>query len=112
MNNKLSRDRKITEKILNEIREIEIFIDNMNEDDYYSDRKTQKAVVMSLINIGELVKVYTEEFLTTHSNIPWKKIQALRNIAAHKYEAIDPTIVWDTIKISIPALKDTLKRDK
>lgn len=61
---------------------------------------------------GELVKAYTDEFLEKHNDIPWKKVQALRNIAAHKYESIDPTIVWDTIKISIPTLKEVLERAK
>ena len=112
MSNKQSRDKKVTKKIMTEIYEIELFIENMAEDEYYSDRKTQKAIVMSLINIGELVKSYTEEFLARHNDIPWKKIQALRNVAAHKYESIDPAIVWNTIKISIPTLKEALKRDK
>ena len=112
MNNKQSRDEKITKKIIDEIYDIELFVANMSEEEYYSDKKTQKAVVMSLINIGELVKAYTEEFLVKHSYIPWKKIQALRNIAAHKYEAIDPTIVWDTIKISVPDLKQAFEKDK
>lgn len=110
MNNRL-RNKEVTKKILNEIYEIELFVKNMKEDEYCSDRKTQKAVVMSLINIGELVKVYTEEFLNEHKDIPWKKIQALRNVAAHKYEAIDTAIVWDTIKISIPSLKEALSKE-
>lgn len=112
MSSEKLRDKEVTKKILNEIYEIEQFIESMSEDEFYQDRKTQKATVMSLINIGELVKVYTDEFLQKHKDIPWKKIQALRNIAAHKYESIDSAIVWDTITISVPDFKKALEEYK
>lgn len=108
MNNNNSRDLTITKKILQEISDIEMFTENITEKDYSIDQKTQKAVVMSLINIGELAKAYTNEFISEHKEIPWRKIRSLRNVAAHKYEIIDPVIIWDTIKISIPELKNEL----
>ena len=40
MGNKQSRDKEITRKIINEIYDIELFIANMSEDEYYSDKKT------------------------------------------------------------------------
>lgn len=108
MSNDISRDMVITKKILAEIADIELFLKGISEEDYYADMKTQKAVVMTLINIGELVKLYTEAFVSEHKKIPWKKIQAMRNVAAHKYEAVEVEIVWDTIQISIPELKKEL----
>ena len=58
--------------------------------------------------MGELAKAYTNDFISLHKEIPWRKIQSLRNVAAHRYEIIDPVIIWDTIKISIPELKNKL----
>jgi len=43
-----------------------------------------------------------------NKKIPWKKVQAMRNVAAHKYESIDMQIVWDTIQISVMELKKEL----
>jgi len=40
MNNKNTRDITITKKILQEISDIEIFIENMTEEDYSIDQKT------------------------------------------------------------------------
>lgn len=103
-----NRDVIITNKILSEINEIECFIDGMSEDDFYNDSKTQKAVVMTLINIGELSKAYSDRFIESNEKIPWKKVQAMRNVAAHKYEIIDMEIVWDTINVSVLELKNEL----
>ncbi len=60
---------------------------------------------MSLVNIGALSKSYTSEFTDVHPGIPWKRIIAMRNIAAHKYESLKVKMIWDTAKISIPELE-------
>ena len=39
---------------------------------------------MSLINIGELSKSFTEEYLALMPQIPWKAIRGFRNIASHR----------------------------
>ena len=103
-----ARDKAVMQKIQREIEEIEDFVGAMTRDDFLLDTKTQKATVMTLINIGELSKHFTSEFLQTKSTIPWKKIQATRNIAAHRYETVDMEIIWDTIQNRIPELKRSL----
>ena len=102
------KDEVIKKKILREIDDINKFIDKITEEDFYKDSKTQKAVIMSLINIGELSKSFSDDFIDSNEKIPWKKIQAMRNVAAHKYEAIDMQIVWDTIHVSVVELKNKL----
>jgi len=104
----IKRDEIITKKILSEINEIDLFTANMSEADFFADSKTQKAVVMTLINIGELSKSYTDEFISINKNIPWKKVQAMRNVAAHRYETVNMERVWDTVKVSIVELKKEL----
>jgi len=103
------RNETITRKIIREIETINRFVESMNESDFLVDDKTQRAVTMTLINIGELSKAYTEEFLDSKTNIPWKAIQATRNVAAHKYEIVDMPTVWDTIKVSLPMLRKELE---
>lgn len=103
------RDNILTKKLLGEIADIHRFTDDLTHEEYMANVMIQKAVVMSIINIGELSKAYSEAFLQTHSDIPWKQIQAMRNIAAHQYGAVDQIIVWDTIKHSIPTLEEKLK---
>lgn len=104
------KDNILTEKLLKEIQDIRSFIAGMTFAEYACNTMAQKAVVMSIINIGELSKAYSETFRERHSCIPWKQIQAMRNIAAHQYGTVSHTMVWDTITTSIPELEQLLRQ--
>jgi uncharacterized protein with HEPN domain len=67
------------------------------EESFAQSRLAQKAVMMTLINIAELSKSFSEEYRLATSSIPWKEIRGLRNIAAHQYEIIRPANIWLTI---------------
>ena len=83
------RNEQIRLKILGEIADIEAFSHERESDDLKADRMYQKAIVMSLINIGELSKSFTDDYLSTKPQIPWKAIRGFRNIASHQYEIIN-----------------------
>jgi len=103
-----SRDETVTRKINREITEINQFIENMSESDFLTDNKTQKAVIMTLINIGELSRQYTEEFIMSKTSIPWKEIQATRNVAAHRYDKLNMLTIWDTVTTKLSLLQKEL----
>lgn len=69
-----SRDQQIVCKIVAEIEVIESLIAGFEESAFLVDERTKRAVCMTLINIGELVKNLTEDFKTAHRQIPWKSI--------------------------------------
>ena len=102
------RNRTILQKMLSEIEDIEAFLRGRSAADLMGDRMCQKAIVMSLINIGELSKSFTESYLGSMPEIPWKAIRGFRNIAAHQYGIIDFEDVYKTVTDDIPALKATL----
>ena len=103
------RNEQIRQKMLGEIADIEAFARAREPEDLKADRMYQKAVVMSLINIGELSKSFTEEYLKGMPQIPWKAIRGFRNIASHQYEIINFDDVQKTIKEDIPILKAALE---
>ena len=80
---------------IEEVGSLEVFV---------RDIKTRKAVVMSIINIGELTKQLPKEFKSKHDTIPWKKIAGMRDIAAHGYHVMSVDIIWTTVKTSLPKL--------
>ena len=104
------RNAIIRLKMLDEIKDIESFIIGRSPNALLDDRMCQKAIVMSLINIGELSKSFTEDYLAARPEIPWKAIRGFRNIAAHQYGRIDFEDVYKTITEDIPALKEALLR--
>ena len=101
-------DSLITNKILEEIDNITRIFEDTAEADFYRDVKTQNAILASLVSISELSESYSEAFLFSAGKIQWKKVLPMRNIAAHKYESFDMQVVWDTIKNSVPDLKEEL----
>jgi uncharacterized protein with HEPN domain len=64
----------------------------------------RKAVVMSLLNIGELAHHLPKEFTDAFPVVPWRKMTDMRNLAAHGYHTMDSAVIWDTVQLSLPPL--------
>lgn len=62
--------------------EIQDFIKGLNETEFINNPLVRKAVCMSLINIGELVKSLPDEFRENNPEIPWKRIAGLQDLTA------------------------------
>ncbi|MDR1112040.1 MAG: DUF86 domain-containing protein [Deltaproteobacteria bacterium] len=71
----------------------------------------RKAVVMSLLNIGELASHLPQDYIQTHDILPWKAMIGMRNLAAHGYHIMNLEIVWDTAENSIPELLAFLEKE-
>jgi len=65
---------------------------------------------MTLINIGELVKNLTREFVELNRDIPWKEVAGFRDVAAHKYQTLRMEDVYLTVTEDLPMLRDMIKR--
>jgi len=89
------------------------YVKAMNKDAFLADRKTQQAVMLNLVVIGEaasqLVEVHPD-FALRHSEIPWTKIRGMRNRMAHGYFNVNLDIVWDTVQQDLPDLEAQLVR--
>lgn len=64
---------------------IEEYTQNLTEDEFYSNRQVQDAIVRRLEIIGEAVKNIDDDFRSKYHQIPWKKIAGMRDIIAHEY---------------------------
>lgn len=87
------------------------YAEGMDKADFLADRRTQQAVILNLIIIGEaatkLLQSY-EDFLARHPDVPWHNMKGMRNRIAHGYFDIDPAVVWDTVLSALPALLERL----
>lgn len=72
---------------------------------FVADVRTQWAVEMGLIRIGEAVNRIPEEILERFPGQPWRLMIAMRNFAAHQYDDLDPRRVWRTLTTDVPALR-------
>ena len=80
------RDRQILIRLRGEVRLVSQMLDGFELQAFLADERTKRAVCMTLINIGELVKNLSDEFRMAHNHIPWRAISGLRDITAHKYQ--------------------------
>lgn len=79
-----------------------------NVDAFVDDVRTQWAVEMGLIRIGEAVDRMPAEVLERFPEQPWRQMIAMRNFAAHQYDDLDPRRVWRTVTGDVPRLRDYL----
>ena len=103
------KDRQVVTKILLEASLISGLIDGLDLDAFANDEKTKRAVCMTLINIGELVKILSEDFRLTYPDIPWRAIAGLRDVTAHRYQTLKMGDIWLTAKNDIPAMMNRLQ---
>lgn len=102
----MSRALKLyLEDILNSIRKIQNYTNQMTKAELSKDERTFDAVVYNLQIIGEATKNIPQNIRDQHSQMEWKKIIALRNIITHAYFYIDDEIVWDIIQTKLAPLK-------
>ena len=105
-----NKDKIIIQKIIGYINDIEQYTKGMQAENFFEDKKTMTACAFSLTQIGELAKEIDDETSSNISEIPWKSIKGMRNRIVHDYDNVDLSVLWSTIKLSLPELKDKLKK--
>ena len=71
---------------------------------FCASRTYQNAIGMCVLQIGDLVKHFSAEFVEAHPQIDWKAAARARDIYAHHYGRIDFDIAWDTATVVIDEL--------
>ena len=66
----------------------------------------QEIVCFNILQIGELAKNFTADFLQTYNQANWRQIKGMRDKVAHGYDTIDVKRVWETSKEDIKPLLD------
>src|SRR4051812_9127729 len=77
-------------------------------DDFYGDTLLQDAVIRRLEIIGEAAHRVSEHTRLLHPLVPWAAIIGMRNVIVHQYDAVDLTIIWETVLVDLPKLMAAL----
>lgn len=83
------------------------FVEGMTKAEFLADARTQKAVEMDLLVIGEAsAKVMDAhpEYAALHAYVPWRVMRGMRNRIAHGYFDINLDVVWETVQTALPQL--------
>jgi len=98
-------DTFFIKSILNNLTEIQQFIEGLDYKTFKNEKKTQYAVFKAFENIGEAVKNISAGTRRRHRFIPWREIAGLRDKLIHGYFGIEAKIIWKAAKKEVPDLK-------
>jgi uncharacterized protein with HEPN domain len=84
-----------------------MYLEGMDKADFLDDKRTQQAVILNLVILGEAVTKLLGEygpFTARYPQVPWRSMKGMRNRLAHGYFDINLDVVWDTVQTALPSL--------
>ena len=78
--------------------------------EFNGNEMLKRAVAMTIINIGELVRVLSDDIKLKYPNIPFKEITATRNVTVHGYQTLRMDDIWETIHKDIPEVYSLMRK--
>jgi uncharacterized protein with HEPN domain len=85
-------------------RECIAFTAGMTEAEFALDLRTQKAVLMNLIIIGEAARFMPAKIMAMHPGVAWDDLRELRNFVVHVYFRVEARMVWETVRGELPGI--------
>lgn len=105
----MNRDRGTVLDIVLACRDIETFIQGLDEVQFKVNRLVRSATIHQILVIGEATKRLSNEFRKKHRTIPWKTIAGMRDRLIHGYDQVDLDLVWYVATTEVPALRAVLE---
>lgn len=87
------------------------FIAGLDYDAFRDDTRTVFAVTRCLEIISEASRRLPNELKTRYPSIAWKNIAGAGNVYRHDYEDVAAKLVWDTVQLALPPLRDVVARE-
>lgn len=111
----MSRDQQrlkdYLEHIIEAIRRIEQYIEDIDELEFIGNELIQDAVIRNLEVIGEAsrnIEKHYPDYAKKHSEVPFSLAYEMRNAVAHGYFKIDYEVVWKTLERDIPEFEKNI----
>ena len=99
--------------MLHTCEELEVCLTGINSvEDFENSIVVRRAVVMCLLDLGELITSLSEKEISLFPSESWHKIVGFRNRAAHGYHSMDFEIVYTLATVRVPPLYEFLKQYK
>ena len=96
--------------ILESVKKIQMYVEQMEFEDFQRDEKTIDAVIRNFIVIGEAARHIPDDISAKYPNIPWRVMGDMRNFAVHEYWGVELRTIWKTIRDDLPPLLPNLNQ--
>jgi uncharacterized protein with HEPN domain len=89
------------------------YTSGVTEEQFVANRMLQDAVVRNIEIIGEAENNLLEggsEFAARYPSIPFARIYGMRNRVSHGYFAVSTAMIWDSVQLDIPELRQQIAK--
>ena len=83
--------------ILGSIEFVSEHLDGLTFEDFASSDLLVRATLHTLEVAGEAARHIPEDFTSQHPEVPWRGLNAFRNVLVHQYFRVDIELVWRVI---------------
>lgn len=106
----LKDEQEVTQEMLQELKDIQDFTANVDEERFSNDRLLQKAVLFSIWRIAELSKLYGSAFLAQTPEVNWGALQSRSGVPNQLInDTLDLSAEWSFVQNDIPQLRKALQ---
>ncbi len=92
------------------IEKIERYVDGIGFKEFKNNGLLQDGIMRNIELIGETARKLSPLFWEKYKNVlPLAQAVSMRNRLIHEYEDVDLRIVWNTVKIDLPNLKEKVE---
>lgn len=96
------------EDMLQSMERIEEYLGELDFQEFQLNHLVVDAIVRNFEIIGEAAKNVPQNVQENYTELPWRKMYALRNLIAHEYFGIDYEMIWEIAKNNLPQNKADL----
>lgn len=91
------------------IDELALFTQGITYETFLDDIKTFRAVLASVMILGEAVRMLDEATMSLAPDVPWHLLRGMRNRLVHEYFDVDSRILWQVATHDAQQLKPALQ---
>ena len=103
------RDKITIQKVISEMSVGIELLGNTDLQAFLENELLKRALGMTAINIGVLVKVVIDDTRSQYNDFPWKAVAGMRDITAHRYQTLRMEDVYFTVHEEYPLLRQQLQ---
>lgn len=100
-----TKEKGIILYIIKYCHRIEDKINDVSFETFINDEDIKEIISFNILQIGELSKNLSSDFLKRYPRVPWKDIKGMRDWVAHGYGTINLEEVWKTATHDIKTLR-------
>lgn len=103
------RDAVSVLDMLKAARKVVEYSTGLDESSFIANSRDQDAILRQLTIIGEASKRVSQEFRTSHPEVPWRRVAGFRDVVVHDYFKVDIEEVWRIVQGDVPALIEVIE---